>query len=63
VKGKLAILIMILFTVIALAIAWFLMQHIVEEYDLGSASGNDLSGFSPSSSAALEIYNPYFSGS
>ena len=33
-KGKIIVIIMITFTVIVLAIGWFWIQHIIEEYDL-----------------------------
>ncbi|GAB3807061.1 hypothetical protein [Virgibacillus kimchii] len=56
-KEKLTILIMFLFTLIVLAIAWFLMQYIVEEYDLNGASGES-TWSQLSSSPNFKINNP-----
>lgn len=33
-KGKVAVIIIIAFTVIVLVIAWFWVQHLIVEYDL-----------------------------
>lgn len=33
-KGKIAVLILIIFTIVFLTIAWFGIQHVIKEYDL-----------------------------
>lgn len=33
-KGKLAVIIIIMFTIVTLAISWFWVQHIIAEYEL-----------------------------
>lgn len=33
-KGKVAVIIVIMFIVVFLAFAWFLLQHVIAEYEL-----------------------------